>query len=74
MITTLLRADELIPGDRFDTHCGLGLDRFRLITRVRLEENNRPGGEDRIEITFDTDAISNTRTFRASSLVHAIAG
>jgi hypothetical protein len=70
--TTNRRADELIPGDRFDTRCGIGLAPFRTITRVRIEENDRPGSQDRVEITFDTDAMCNIRMFLANSIVRVL--
>jgi hypothetical protein len=68
-----MRADELIPGDRFDTRCGAGLDAFCKITKVRLIEVGTAGSQDRIEIRYESDCISPTRTLLASSMVRILA-
>jgi hypothetical protein len=64
MATQTLRADEIIPGDMFDTGCGVG-DTFAEVLSVKLHENDRPGSPDRIEIRLAGNAISNTRTLNA---------
>lgn len=64
-----LRADELIPGDVFDTRCGVGDTAFHEITNVRVIENDAPGQKDRIEIRYASDSISPTRTLLADSKV-----
>jgi hypothetical protein len=64
-----MRADELIPGDRFDTRCGSGTAAFCTITKVRLVETDAPGAQDRIEIRYESDCISPTRTLLAGSIV-----
>jgi hypothetical protein len=69
---TTLRADELMPGDVFDTHCGIGDLAWATIARARLIEIDNPHSEDRIEVTMLGGGISNTREFLASSPVSAI--
>jgi hypothetical protein len=62
-----MRADELVPGDVFDTRCATG--DYAKILKVRVLENDAPGSQDRIEVKYETDAMSNTRTFLADSIV-----
>ncbi|MGO1050733.1 hypothetical protein [Crossiella sp. CA198] len=69
---TKMRADQIIPGEIVDTHCGIGYLAWALVLRVRVIENNNPNCEDRIEVTFEGDAISNTRVYLSSSLVDVI--
>lgn len=64
MIETV-RADELIPGDIFDTRCGVGSLAFREILTVVLLENDNPNAQDRIRITYAGEGISNVRTLLA---------
>lgn len=64
MIQTL-RADELIPGDVFDTRTGVGSHAFQEITSVVLLENDNAGHQDRVRITFTGPGISNVRTLLA---------
>ncbi|MFE9026199.1 hypothetical protein ACFYOA_08040 [Streptomyces iakyrus] len=70
MTVIKMRADELIPGDKFDMRCATG--DFVKVTRVRLIENDNPGAQDRIEVKFASDAISSTRTFLAGSIVRVL--
>ncbi|MEU7096069.1 hypothetical protein [Kitasatospora aureofaciens] len=67
MAAIKIKADELIPGDLFNTHCGIGLDAFRRIAGVRVIENDAPGAQDRIEIRWDGTSISPARVLVASS-------
>ncbi|MGW3727300.1 hypothetical protein [Streptomyces sp. NPDC000851] len=62
---TQLRADELIPGDVFDTRCG----DFAKITKVRLLENDNHAAQDRVEITWEDHCISPSRVLLADYLV-----
>jgi len=73
MITTM-RADELIPGDMFDTTIGTGHDRFAEIVSVRVVENNSPNTHDRIEIRYKGTEISPTRTMLADREVRVWIG
>lgn len=66
------RADSLIPGDVFDTRCGVGDLAFAGVLSVRVIENDSPGAQDRIEITLAGDVISNTRTMLAGSVVGTV--
>jgi hypothetical protein len=69
MVIIEMRADELIPGDRYDTRCGVGDLAFAEIAAVRLIEVNAPGAQDRIEVRDKGDGLSSTRTFLADSVV-----
>jgi hypothetical protein len=59
-----LRADEIIPGDMFDTGCGVG-DTFAEVLSVKVQENNRPNSVDRIEIRLAGNGLSATRVLNA---------
>ena len=64
-----LRADELIPGDTFNTHCGVGDLAWCEILSVTVLENDNPGMQDRIEIRYRSNGICNVRVFLADSRV-----
>lgn len=55
-------ADHVMPGDWFDTRCGLGALAFKRVVSVRYTDDNRPNGKDRVELTFDVPANSWTPT------------
>lgn len=74
MVTTAIRADEIIPGDRFDTRTGIGTNNeFKTVTHVRYIECDEPGSQDRVEIRYDSDCIHPVRTLLAGSLVRVAA-
>ena len=64
-----VRADELVPGDVFNTHCGVGHWAWARIVTCRLVENDQPGAQDRIEIVYDADVICPVKVFLADSPV-----
>lgn len=65
-----IRADEIITGDLFDTCVGVGFDlRFARVVAVKVIEIDRPGDDDLIEITLDTDGICPVRVLLASAVV-----
>lgn len=69
MVITTMRADELIPGDKFDTRCGIAdLNVFSTVTKIRYIDNDGPG-EGRVEIHIQSNAMSSSRTVLASSIV-----
>ena len=67
------RADSIIPGDILDTRCGTGDLAYAKVLSVRVIENSAPLAQDRIEVTLEGDAISNTRLLLAGSLVRTVA-
>ena len=52
------RADHVMPGDWFDTKCGIGAYAYARVVSVRYIDDNRPHGKDRMELTFDVPANS----------------
>lgn len=68
---TTKRADEIIPGDVFDTRCGVADLAWKTVLRVRVIERAAPH-QDRIEVTLDTDAMCPTRQMVASSTARVI--
>lgn len=68
---TTKRADEIIPGDVFDTRCGVADLAWKTVLRVRVIERAAPN-QDRIEITLDTDSLGCTREMVASSTARVI--
>lgn len=72
MVTTKVRADEIIPGEMIDTHCGIGSLAFKRVTAVCLIENDNPNMPDLIEITIATDAMSRTLIRRAGQTVDVV--
>jgi hypothetical protein len=51
-------AGHVMPGDWFDTGCGVGGHSFKRVVSIRYIEDNRPHGKDRVEFTFDVPAHS----------------
>ena len=51
-------ADHIMPGDWFDTRCGIGAYAYARVVSVRYIDDNRRNGKDRVELTFDTPAGS----------------
>jgi hypothetical protein len=60
MVITEILADELIPGDVIDTHCGVGEYAWAEVVRVVIEENDRPGSVDRVWLTL-RDTVGDVR-------------
>ena len=69
---TQFRADAVIPGDVFDTQCGVGDLAHAVVLKVRAIENDNPSAQDRIEFTLSGYGITSTRVLLASSLVRII--
>jgi hypothetical protein len=69
MTTTITetQAAELKVGDVYDTRCGVGDLAYATITSV--EHFTLPGGGDRVGITYEGDAICNSRILVAGSTV-----
>jgi hypothetical protein len=63
---TIVRADEVIPGELFDTKCGVGDLAFCKVISTQIIEDNHPGHQDRVEIRYESDSISPTRVLMAS--------
>ena len=62
-----IKAADLNVGDVYDTRCGVGDLAWATITHV--EHFTLPGGGDRIGITYEGDAICNSRILVARSTV-----
>lgn len=68
------RADTVIPGDAFDTHCGTGGYSIAVVDRVRYEDNDAPGHQDRVEIFYTTllTGYKGSREHLASSKIDMV--
>lgn len=62
-----IQAQALEVGDVYDTRCGIADLAFAVITSVR--HVTFPGGGDRVEITYEGDAMCNSRRLVATSTV-----
>lgn len=69
---TLIAADEILPGDLFDTRCGAGDLAFEEVLVKRFIENDEAGQEDVVELRLSTPSISATKTLRCSQMVRVI--
>jgi hypothetical protein len=70
---TEVRADRIMPGDIFDTHCGVADYAWKTVLSVRYIDRPAPL-KDRVEITLDTDAMCPTRELSVDSLERVIPG
>ena len=69
-----MRADELMPGDKFDTRRGINdYGSFVEVTGLRLIEHPAPE-KDRIEIRWADDSMSPSRVLLEDSVVRVLLG
>ena len=69
---TLAHADEILPGDMFDTRCGAGDLAFEEVLVKRFIENDEAGQEDLVELRLNTTGMSATKTLRCGRVARII--